>query len=69
MHCLALFPTFLESPRGLEILGLFFWIWMICDCLKRERGTPRILWACAILLLPFLGALAYFFSRVLRLGA
>ena len=38
-------PLFFESARGLEFIGLLFWIWMIYECATRERNsTEKILW-------------------------
>jgi hypothetical protein len=42
-----------------------FWIWMLVDCITRERneGNDRIVWLLVILLAQILGALVYFFVR------
>ena len=67
MTLLALFPVFLESARGFELLGLLFTIWMIYECIARERNsTEKILWLLLILLGPGLGPLIYFFVRVVK---
>ena len=44
------------------VLGIF-WIWMLIDALTNPAfdGTMRLVWACVIFFLPFLGALAYLF--------
>jgi len=64
---LALLPYFLESSRGLEILGLLFWIWMIYECATRERNsTEKILWLLLVVLAPVLGSLIYFLLRVVK---
>jgi len=62
-------PYFLESARGLEILGVLFWIWMIYECATRERNsTEKILWLLLVVFAPVLGSLIYFLVRVLRYG-
>ena len=61
-------PYFLESFRGLEFLGLVFWIWMIYECIHRERnGTQKILWLLLVVLVPGLGSLIYFLTRVVKI--
>ena len=42
------------------VLGIF-WIWMLIDALTNARldSTMKVVWACVIFFLPFLGALAY----------
>jgi len=68
MTLLALFPTFLESARGLELIGLLFWIWMIYECATRERNTTeRILWLLLVVFAPVLGSLIYFLVRIVRI--
>lgn len=44
------------------VLGLF-WIWALIDALTNTtlNGTMKLVWACIIFFLPFLGALAYVF--------
>ena len=60
-------PYFLESARGLELLGFLFWAWMIYDCVKRERNTTeKVLWLLLIVFGWALGALIYFFVRVVK---
>jgi hypothetical protein len=60
-------PVFLESPRGLEVLGLLFTIWMIVDCWRRPQPPgERMLWLLALVFLPLFGPLAYFLLRVAR---
>src|SRR5450432_636081 len=34
-------PYFLESARGLELIGVLFWIWMIYECATRERNSTE----------------------------
>ncbi|HEV3271216.1 MAG TPA: PLDc N-terminal domain-containing protein [Candidatus Methylacidiphilales bacterium] len=60
-------PYFLESARGLEILGLLFSIWMVYECITRERNsTEKILWLLLVLLVPGIGPLIYFLVRVVK---
>lgn len=61
-------PYFLESSRGLEILGLLFWIWMIYECATRERNSSeKVLWLLLVVLAPVLGSLIYFLVRVVKI--
>lgn len=65
---LALLPVFFESPRGLEFIGLLFCLWMIADCVKRERQMlEKILWLLFIIFVPIIGPLVYFFIRVVKI--
>ena len=58
----------LESPRTLEILGFLFWIWMIYECITRERNsTEKILWLLLILFGFGIGPLIYFLVRVVKI--
>jgi hypothetical protein len=68
MSHFALMPVFLESARGLELLGLLFTIWMIYECIARERNsTEKILWLLLILFGFGLGPLIYFLVRVAKI--
>ncbi len=49
------------------ILGLLFYIWMIVECVRRERGTERLLWLLLVVLVPDIGSLIYFLVRVLKI--
>jgi hypothetical protein len=40
-----------------------FWVWMLVACLTREQGSDKIAWILALIFLPFLGTLLYFFIR------
>ncbi len=63
-------PYFLETPKGLAVLGVFFWIWMICDCVKRVRpASEKIFWLLFVCFVPPVGALVYFFVCVLKVRA
>ena len=53
--------------RGLEVLGLLFWIWIIYECALRERGVERVLWLILVVFVPDIGALIYFLFRVARI--
>jgi hypothetical protein len=67
MILLAL-PVFFESAKGLEILGLLFWIWMIYECATRERNSSeKILWLLLVVFAPVLGSLIYFLVRIVRI--
>lgn len=61
-------PLFFESPRGLAFIGLLFWAWMIYHCATREpNSTQKVLWLLLVVLVPDLGALIYFFVRVVKI--
>jgi len=61
-------PYFLESPRGLETIGLAFWIWMIYECATRERNSSeKILWLLLVVFAPVIGSLIYFLVRVVKI--
>jgi len=58
----------LFGARGLEILGLLFWVWMIYECATREpNSTEKILWLLLVVLAPVLGSLIYFLVRVVKI--
>ncbi len=52
---------------GLGLIGLLFYIWMIVECVRRERGTERLLWLLLVVLVPDIGSLIYFLVRVVRI--
>ena len=61
-------PFLFESARGFAFLGLLFWIWMIYHCATREPfSRDKILWLLFIVLIPDIGALVYFFIRVVKI--
>ena len=61
-------PFFFESARGFAFLGFLFWIWMIYHCATREpNSTQKILWLLFVILVPDIGALVYFFIRVVKI--
>ena len=60
-------PYFLESAKGLELIGLLFWIWMIYECALRERGLERVLWLVLVVLVPDIGGLIYFLVRIAKI--
>jgi len=49
------------------LLGLLFYIWMIVECIRRERGMDRLLWLLLVVLVPDIGALIYFLVRVVKI--
>ncbi len=60
--------AYLESPGGFALIGLAFWIWMIYHCATREQNTKeKILWLLLVILVPDIGALIYFFVRVVKI--
>jgi hypothetical protein len=59
---------FFANPRVFEFLGLLFWIWMIYHCATREPNSlQKFLWLLFVILIPDIGALVYFFMRVVRI--
>jgi hypothetical protein len=52
---------------GLGLIGLLFYIWMIVECVRREKGTERLLWLLLVVLVPDIGSLIYFLVRVVRI--
>jgi hypothetical protein len=57
----------LLGARGLELLGLLFWIWVIYECALRERGLERVLWLLLVVFVPDIGALVYFLVRIAKI--
>jgi len=60
-----MFPLFFAGGRGIIILATIFWIWVLVDCLTKEpsTGNDKVAWTLFILLVPFIGALIYYFVR------
>lgn len=58
----ALHFTFSIYLIGLAIAPFSFWIRMLIDCLKHERGD-KTTWVTVLILLNFIGATIYFFVR------
>lgn len=65
-----MFDNWLFWPFGLAFAGamavvmilfLVFWIWMIVDCAKRKfaNSVEKIVWLVIVVLLGWVGALAY----------
>jgi hypothetical protein len=52
---------------GLGLIGLLFYIWMIVECVRREKGSERLLWLLLVVLVPDIGSLIYFLVRVVRI--
>jgi phospholipase D-like protein len=65
----------LQAPEVLIVLfllgGLFFWAWMLVDCVINERRAtrPQIMWAVIIVFAYVPGALLYFAVRPQRRSA
>ena len=61
-------PYFLESARGMELIGFLFWIWMIYECMTREpNSTEKIMWLLLVVFAPVVGSLIYFLLRVVKI--
>lgn len=62
----------ISTPELLVLLVLLMgiavtvlWLWMLVDCVGKEpaEGNSRIVWILVIILIPWIGALLYFFAR------
>lgn len=63
---LAILGAFLGiGGQGIAIIATIFWGWVLIDCLKKEpaESNDKVAWVLVILLVPVLGALAYYFIR------
>ena len=38
-----------------------FWIWMLVDCVKRDKLKDKLVWIIVLIFLNIIGALIYFF--------
>jgi hypothetical protein len=56
----------LIGEGGLGLIALLFYFWMIYECIRRERGTERILWLLLVILAPEIGSLVYFLVRIVK---
>ncbi len=58
-------PLLLKGGQGVAILATIFWLWVLVDCLTKEsaQGNDKVAWTLFILLVPFIGALVYYFVR------
>ena len=47
------------------VAAIGLWIWMLFDCATKEKseGNTKIIWILVIVLLNWIGALIYLFSR------
>jgi hypothetical protein len=57
--------SFALGGRGIMALGMIFWIWVLVDYLTKEpsEGNDKVACARFILMVPFIGALIYYFVR------
>jgi prolipoprotein diacylglyceryltransferase len=46
---------------GLVALVFIFWIWMLIDCLSREKFEDKLVWVLVIIFLHVIGAVLYYF--------
>jgi Phospholipase_D-nuclease N-terminal len=60
-----LLPLLLRGGQGIAVLATIFWLWVLVDCLTKEssQGNDKVAWVLFILLVPFIGALVYYFVR------
>jgi predicted PurR-regulated permease PerM len=42
------------------IFLLFFWVWMLVDCLSRKRFEDKLVWVIVLLFLNVVGAVLYY---------
>lgn len=54
------FPIFWLIFIILLGLGFIFWLWMLIDCLQREKFKDKLVWVLALLFLNVIGALLYY---------
>jgi hypothetical protein len=54
---------FFATVLLISIATFGFWVWMLVECLTREEGSDKIAWLLALIFLPFIGTLLYFFIR------
>ena len=60
MGVMALSAVFFFWMLG--IAAFIFWLWVLIDILRSEfTGTNKIVWLIAVILLPLLGAVLYWF--------
>lgn len=46
------------------VVGLFYWLWMLVDCIYHEsKEWDKIIWMCIIVLLNIFGAVLYMLLR------
>ncbi len=55
-----LLALLLRGGQGIAVLATIFWLWVLVDCLTKEpsQGNDKV-----VLLVPFIGALIYYFVR------
>jgi Phospholipase_D-nuclease N-terminal len=60
-----IFPFFLIGGRGIAVLAIIFWLWVLVDCLTKEpsEGNEKVAWTLFILMVPVIGALLYYLIR------
>lgn len=56
---------FLFLIAGLALASMFFWIWMLVDCLTKEpsEGNDKVIWILILIFTHWLGALIYLLVR------
>lgn len=43
------------------LLAIIFWLWMLIDCLQKEKFNDKLIWILVLLFLFILGAILYYF--------
>lgn len=52
---------------GFGLIGLIFYIWIIYECVTRERNSlEKVLWLLLVILAPVIGSLIYFLVRIVK---
>jgi O-antigen/teichoic acid export membrane protein len=44
----------------LALFTIFFWVWMLVDCLSRKKFEDKLVWVIVLLFLNFIGAILYY---------
>lgn len=53
-----------ETIMVIFVVGLFYWLWMLVDCIYYEsKEWDKIIWLCIIVLLNVFGAVVYMLLR------
>jgi predicted PurR-regulated permease PerM len=45
---------------GIALFAVFFWIWMLVDCLSRKRFKDKLAWVIVLIFLNLIGAVLYY---------
>jgi uncharacterized membrane protein YphA (DoxX/SURF4 family) len=45
----------------IAILAVVFWLWMLIDCLMRDKFQDKLVWILVLVFLHIIGAIIYYF--------